>query len=553
MLKKSNKGAALVTILIAITFVSIIATTLLTISLNNYQMKVVNTRSKANFYVAEQNLNIVTANIRNCISNPSLYAGTSSEPLGLTPDADACKNVLKLVGGSNTATSYEGELLARLVFPNEVPTAYTGGAYVTDSSNAAYMFSDGAINVEHKSGGDKVTLKDVTVKRIEGNDFGDTGCENSIKTDITFYIQKPAASTCDVGVGDCSFLLDNSINFGGSDTVRANVYGSCIIGDYKHDAGKNYSYIKRANTNLAVDGSSFVTGDVTHVNSFDGSVINLNGKGNMNMLAPYTCVFGDIAITDQALLNVYKGSFTVYGNIFVKTGGAFVCNGDLYLAPGCYIYYVDNSNNCTKVTASDKTKNIIFSSLQYLSDSEVSQQLTNMHLDDNDENNDGVLSSILVKNDGFYCYELCKDNQYSEDLKMNGKKYNVKIPEQNFNGDYRQCLVFVPESYGESGLQENAPDCTIISKNPVKITQTHNINLSQIGGDVFNYYLDNTSIFKAKANGSIKTFNVGGFFSSDCNDKVKMIFQQAIPNSGGSGAGSGVADTGVEFSNWVKF
>ena len=67
LIKKSNKGAALVSIMVAVAFLSIIATTLLAISLNNYEMKSVQTKSNMNFYNNEKYLNVVTTNLRSSV------------------------------------------------------------------------------------------------------------------------------------------------------------------------------------------------------------------------------------------------------------------------------------------------------------------------------------------------------------------------------------------------------------------------------------------------------------------------------------------------------
>lgn len=51
--KLNNRGSAMVTVIVVVVFVSILATTLLYISLLNYQMKVVDYNTKVTFYEAE--------------------------------------------------------------------------------------------------------------------------------------------------------------------------------------------------------------------------------------------------------------------------------------------------------------------------------------------------------------------------------------------------------------------------------------------------------------------------------------------------------------------
>ena len=70
----NNKGMAMVSVLIAVAFITILATALLYISFNNFQMKVVNYESKVNFYETEHDLVVASTAIRNAVysnaSNP---------------------------------------------------------------------------------------------------------------------------------------------------------------------------------------------------------------------------------------------------------------------------------------------------------------------------------------------------------------------------------------------------------------------------------------------------------------------------------------------------
>ena len=527
LLIKKNKGAALVSIMVAVTFISIIATTLLMISLNNYEMKVEGARSKSNFYETEQNLTIATAKVRT-----KIFESTGN------PTND----VRNLVGGADDASTYSGALIAKLVYPG-------AGSNSVAVSGDTFTFSDGPIVVETKSSGDKVTLKNVTVKQVNAE-----GYENTVRTDIEFYIKKPISSNADVGVGDCSFLLDNTINISTSTSTRANIYGCSIIGTYVFQTDKSVPRTIACTKN----GSGKVT--AVSGGASDAS-LSLGGYSDVNFLADYTVVMGDVYLYGNSILNIAKGNFSVFGNIYVKDNAALICNGTLKLGDGCSIYHLDSSNAATEVTGTDKSKNIILaSSPSNLTSTDYDQVAVKMKLNDNDADNDGILPNILVKNakkyDGSantaqYCYELCKDDQECEELWMNGNQYYVKIPESNFNGDYSNTLLFVPSSYGSATLAETSPNCTIISKKPVSVEQTHGINLSQIGSDVFNYYLNNDYKFTCKGKDGHKTdFNVKDFFTTDCNTTVQSVFNSSL---GGGGTITGSSENGAVFTNWERF
>ena len=69
--KINNKGVALISVMIAVAFISIIASSLLYISFSNYTMKVANTEAKKNFYEVEGDINKITTTLRANLANSS--------------------------------------------------------------------------------------------------------------------------------------------------------------------------------------------------------------------------------------------------------------------------------------------------------------------------------------------------------------------------------------------------------------------------------------------------------------------------------------------------
>lgn len=533
--KFNNKGAALIAVMIAVVFVSIIATTLLALSLNNYQMKTVSNSSKENFYETEQDINIVTAQIRN-------------EAKAATGDgADAVMAKI-----SDDGTHASAAKICKLVYP------FATTNMVTDSTGT-YTFgvSSDPILVEQKSGGKKVTIKGVTVTHTDNQDY-----RNSIRTDIELYIQQATAGSAVSGVGDCSFLLDNSFYIDGGSGTRVNIFGNCIFGRYKIVNGKSEPYTIPFSSNHfdynAVNNSTYDNPACTML---------LKNYSVVNVLGDYTVVLGDVYVGDNAVLNVHKGNFTVYGNIYVGNGGSFICSGNLHFGNGGGLYYFPSNNgNCTQVTSTSLTNkkygNIyIGGNMDSLSATDYANIRTKLKLDDSDPDNDGVLPGILVKSNALspagYIYNFKASGQdFSKSyFKFNGKLYSVDIAQGDLNGTYQQKLLIVPASVnnGYTNITETISDCTIISKKPVKVYETHNVNVSQLGGETFNRFLTDSNLkmtAQQDSDSTSKTAVINSFFDTNCNSFVQTIFSISIGSGGG--APSGVSDTAVGFKNWFK-
>lgn len=558
---KKNKGAALVSVMIAITFVSIISVTLLMISLNNYQMKVINSNSKSNFYETEQDINVITAQVREKISTTT----------------DSVKEVKKLVGGSDAATSCSVVELSKMVYPGYSLMTDTedGSKYVKIDSDRFYI-SGGNIEVANKTGGKEITLKNISVKQVNAE-----GYENKVKTDIVFYVEESTGGGGGGGVGSCSFLLDNCISINGSSGCRLNVYGNSVLGAYSYDSSKTYTtdYLNGTEQTVNLTGVSVplqvsctrndTTHDVTSVTTSTkgNAVIYLNDCAFLNYVGDNNVVFGDVYIESRAIFNIVRGSFTCYGNIYVADKGAFICNGTLNLGPDSGIYYVDSSGNTTKYTSKQKDKNIIFNSYKQLTKKDYDKMADHLKLFVNDGDDDGVLPNILEKAEGqnsgdeIYCYQTQNETKFSSPVYFHGDQFKATIPQSDLNNQYDNCLIFVSEQNTQTKITQTTDSSTIISKYPVKCSETHNISVTQLGEDVFNYYLNNENLFYIKYNAYVSgpywsgyqtkedNFDIRDFFNSNCNKYVETIF--SIPN-GSSTTPTEPAKTAINYINWTK-
>lgn len=560
MKKFNNKGAALVSVMIAITFISIVATTLLVISLNNYQMKVVNSQSKSNFYETEQRINVVTAQVRNAIPGST----------------DVNGSIGALVNGG-TGVDYSGNFnytaakIAELAFPGS--TVSTSGANATVISDGdTFTFYPGTVTVTTKTNGKQITMNDVTIKQVSNDSKG--GYENTIKTDINFYVEIASGGGASGGVGSCAFLLDSNIRIDAGDKAsRLNITGNTIMGQYTYVSSGSYTTTFKNGSELTTPQtltqysvptymSKTKSGDtVSKVTRSDDNykkaIIYLNDTSFMNFNSDNNVILGDIFLKDKSVLNILDGSFTVYGDIFVADNAAFVCNGALKLGYGSGIYKVDGSGNCTKINTSDKNKNVIFTSISLLDQKNYDKIADHLKLFDNISTNDGVIVNILKKHPTLnkYCYEAADAYQTKSDklCTFDGIDYYAVYPAGDLNQNYANELIFVNDKVNNGYVKvvSNVPNSTIISRKNVYAYDTHNICVSKMGDRAFNYILSNASCkIKFKPDGGNETtVSIKDFFDANCNTFVTTVFNLG---SGSTGSTPVPTKTAIGFSDWTK-
>ena len=603
---KNHKGAALVSVMIAITFISIVATTLLLISLNNYQMKVVNSQSKENFYETEQRLNVATANVRDNIYNSTNVTGELRTLLGGVTTAD-----------DYTHDSYSGSKIAELAFPNassDPATSITGSTVSvirnpgeSDPANwliDKYYFYDGTFDVEERTSGKEITVNDVKVKQINAE-----GYENTIKTDIKFYVQMSSSgSSSGGGIGSCSFILDSCMqiscgHWSSDKSTRINIYGNTIMGQYDFNDGSDTStayttsFLNGSEVNSVLSKYSYPRrlswASATKITNTDANkekaTIYLTDTSTINYLGDNNVVLGDIYIDDKSIINVLRGNFTCYGNIFVNKNAAFICEGVLSLGPNNHIYSVD-SGNCTAITTSTPAKNIIFSgSIVQLDKLNYDKMCDHLKLFNDKQEDDGILPNIMVKAspvtgttisnankdnnslntgdvDPMYIYDL--DNAYHDYSNtlctFDGISYKAAVPEGDLNANYENELIIInsninsdPE-WKNARLVANVPGSTIISEIPVVTYDTHGVCVSKMGDQAFNYILENDCRmnFKSKQGSKLKQYKISDFFDTDavggdCNSFVSTVFN--LSTGGDTTGGPSVpTKTAISYTNWAK-
>ena len=141
--KKHNKGAAMISIMLAVAFISIVTSAMLLISLNNYEMKLTQAKSKKNFYYNEKYINIVTSVARSEAKGDQ-SPETKIKAKMCTNSTDNQYKAYKIMDilepGVDHSTSQSGnKCIATLPDGNQV-TTYDGNVKVYDKNNPVYFW-----------------------------------------------------------------------------------------------------------------------------------------------------------------------------------------------------------------------------------------------------------------------------------------------------------------------------------------------------------------------------------------------------------------------------
>lgn len=531
--REDNRGAALVSIMIAVAFITILATSMLYMSFNNYQMKVVNYQSKSNFYETEQSVTQMTSGFRNDVM-------TSGAPL----------TAIRTAAGVDSSDRYNVKKLAEFAFP---------GATVSGDANSASVSSEGdtftfATNVtsganyvvtEQPNNIKQITLKGITVTQREP----DTLNTNTITTDLVMYIKSSDAPSAMGGVGEFSLMMDSSVNCNASgDAVKLNVFGNGFF--------------------MGVD---FGTESMPGTKANGHAAINLGGNCTYNILGDYNLVYGDVVLSGDSSLNIIGGSLTVYGNIYIEEGCTLTCNGLLYMPPNDIIdpqtgnpYGIICTGAVDKhVYPADLSSNIVRLDKQKCDDIRK-----DLKLNDGDQNNDGLVYQIITKQapitggaEQYFDEEalLPMSTSFTTDtVNIGGVNMRTKFFSNSIcnPGDINDGLIFLGEVMEMRGTNDNA---TIISRTPVSFSQVHELNLTKMGTHAFDYMTmkstdsdDNFAIgydtgvhqIKLKNN---KVYEVGGFISDTANTFVKTVMGNAV-----NGGGEVTYTSAIGYQNWQK-
>ena len=289
-LKKDERGASLVMVLISMTFLTMIAMAVLAMTMNNIRLKATQRGTEKNFYETDACLDTIVAGIQNDSSEYSANAyssalveysssinGTSSSNLQDNYKQTFLKNIsTRLSGLSGTAYDLEvdamnlaGNSSFTIKYKDDIIDEYLdasgfkkdgSGNYVIDSNN---HFSSTYIGHKDTTGeGDMVVTKDqgVVLKNVRVRQTKD-GYDTMITTDICIDIPEISAQT-ESEFMDYAILADNQIKsaIGGNSTL--NIIGSVYAGTVRQWNGTDdeaVGILSSGSTTLNITGENVIT------------------------------------------------------------------------------------------------------------------------------------------------------------------------------------------------------------------------------------------------------------------------------------------------------
>ena len=277
----NNKGVAFVTVLISITFITILAVSLLYMAYLNYLTKSMRTRSNDNFYTGEFSVDEVAA----CLQQKA--AGGSDIATGKA-------QIKAAVGGSvdsGTGTYDPAKVTSLINVANS-----DGSTIVVSSADPVYV-----------ANGNSVQLKNLRFDTTDVNGFTST-----IFTDMTVQFQSTPPG--DFDINDFSVISDSIIAVDGSGQ-GSNNYAGCI---YLRDSGEGYALRNDKKTLISL---------LCPVGILDGDLEIANGPSAVS-IAGDVMVRGDVIVEDGCSLAV-SGSLKISGELKDASGSHIV--GDTHI------------------------------------------------------------------------------------------------------------------------------------------------------------------------------------------------------------------------------
>ncbi|MDO4554997.1 MAG: hypothetical protein Q4B70_07640 [Lachnospiraceae bacterium] len=320
----NQKGMSVVTVLIAIAFVGILVTTILYVTLLNYQMRATNLKEKNTFYSAEQVLDEIRAGLAvdmgNAMSDAYSYVlerysvteGAESDSLRLTMFKEQYLNNLKEELGQNQADQnhYKLEYLTSLV----ESSGKTGNFEISSSKDAVML----------KSVTKGIILEGVKVTFVE-----EDGHASIINTDLVLSIPDIhfTQSTSMPDLMNMTLIADKSMVIEESEhTVFGSVYGGTDGIILEDNAAVTFEQGERVVTGGPITvktGSRFTTGETM---SLWASNLLLEGNNSAVHLLGRTYLSDDLTIKGSGCTVEAGGEYYGFGN--PTSARAALCNTD---------------------------------------------------------------------------------------------------------------------------------------------------------------------------------------------------------------------------------
>lgn len=584
-----NRGAALVSVLIAVAFIAILASTLLYMTYSNYKMKVVNYESKVNFYGTEHDMTCLSTTIRNRITK------ASSDPVGelqtitgyaqIDP-ADATLgaryNPSKLASlvytglAADTTEVYVNEDRAVVANAADADMKVTFSTNITDTTipnftveNEKLPGDDGVLNTADDVENTQIQVITLVGVVIEQEELA-SGYTNKITTDLVYRV-KTSPSKSSSGVGDFSMIMDTPLDCTTVEPARLTLYGNVMIG--------SNDYATCIDTRTAEQGGMFEADGTTHATVYKpGSngakpALHLGGDTIFTLVGDYMIIMGDVVLDDSAILNIISGQVTICGDVYVNGDSSFMCTGTVYFPYGnkphaatqkygfttnqAYILNDDNVNY-TPTSGVGKASNILTGNVKQLSKDNYIGLLNTLGLNDTDNTNNGVMNKLFAETTVANTYDIYDyasmtggDTRTTNSINVEGITYETKVTSNDQvanGGDFTGQLAIFTSANGKCLQDGGSLNATLLSLNPISFNNHKSFRFSQLGNAAFNALITDTTQKINNPNGSAPQVTIKDLFVSDPNYVINSIVNFAT--DGGGGANS--VESAVGYVNWTK-
>ncbi|MDE6744879.1 MAG: hypothetical protein K2J95_13460 [Lachnospiraceae bacterium] len=264
MKKLNNKGVALVTVLITMTFATILATSLIYMAYMNYVMKSMRFSSTDNFYTAEFALDDLAMAMQQLAAEQ-----------GNAADAVAALRTSVGENYGNGVQQYDNEHVRAMI--------QVASREASISVNTIYEQNENGSTVQNLY----TTSNSVELKGLEITSVTASGYKSTIVTDLKIVF--PSSNLGDLDINDFSVLSDSPVIV---DAGNCYFTGCVFIGD----------------------GTPGTVGDA----------LTVKGSSIVHILSPRGVINGNIEVKSGSTL-VITGTVSVVGNIHLESGATLVC------------------------------------------------------------------------------------------------------------------------------------------------------------------------------------------------------------------------------------
>lgn len=300
----NNNGSTLITVVIAISFVTILTAIILSTSVMNYRMKAVDRHAKDNFYYAEKALNDIYNGIgqETQIISAQKYDAYFKKPGDSYAEVKLAESNYRKAFLSEVMTNYTNlptnpSGIDRFIVTKDV-TNKIASVKVNSVNEIKYQKKDGVTDVTDAADADRVKIGGVEIwsTDTEGN-------TSIISTDIIINCPSTDFLGANVDVTDYGLIAGKGLYINGSDPVK--IEGNVFAGIHAEDS----SSTEKDDYGMGdlIGGINIKDAKVT----FEGN--NIVSKGDINLSGnDPSCTIGIPGATGDANLpNVWFNSFRI--------------------------------------------------------------------------------------------------------------------------------------------------------------------------------------------------------------------------------------------------